>query len=638
MTQRDDAAAFISHNPLETDAAELSARAERPTLMGLAPLEHDAGSSVDASEAPPPMEAAAAPVANPIERSTVRPVCLLASEETASTAPEPCALDSQALHSSTAAASSQPLDSVGVPASASVALEAAATPPAAPTETLAVVTEDPSPRIDPSPVAAEEDPEWLDLSTRWLIAAGPQTAQPIDDDNEVTEHFQWSDRLAVHAFPRAQARRSVAATTPRAQPSAASAPPPAPYSAVPAPPPQALHSVPPLPPPPEAARATRPARPRRPVTLGYGRHAEPVGGPAQAQAFQTQRLWAPAGARHATLAGLSPLEAAPGRWPVAQDDVLTPSAAALPPQAAGAWDGYAPPAPEIPPPWPAMPVMQQPALQPPHPQYSAPSAYAPAEHRPSRPSGYPAYYGDPGTRSYRAPRQHPVLERWTVITDSWFAALFKYALALAMLHYSGLAVPLLALFGYAPEQRAKSESPAPAAANVAAPSVSLERTSTTSEQVMLASTTAQREVSAAAETDSAKPARKPKLATTAPRKHAPALPAEAAAASESGQAASTTRVAPSELETSKRTLQQLMAATPENEEALGEAFLRINSRPWSQVFVDGTHVGHTPKLDLRVRAGAHRIRLVNQELGVAKTIELRAAPGETVSHIEFLEQ
>jgi hypothetical protein len=49
-------------------------------------------------------------------------------------------------------------------------------------------------------------------------------------------------------------------------------------------------------------------------------------------------------------------------------------------------------------------------------------------------------------------------------------------------------------------------------------------------------------------------------------------------------------------------------------------------------------VGHTPKLDLRVRAGAHRIRFVNAELGVSKTIELRAGAGTTVSHFEFLEE
>jgi serine/threonine-protein kinase len=64
--------------------------------------------------------------------------------------------------------------------------------------------------------------------------------------------------------------------------------------------------------------------------------------------------------------------------------------------------------------------------------------------------------------------------------------------------------------------------------------------------------------------------------------------------------------------------------------------LRINSRPWSQVFVDGTLVGTTPKLNLRVSAGTHSIRLVNPDLALSKTIELSAAAGQTISRVETL--
>jgi serine/threonine-protein kinase len=87
-----------------------------------------------------------------------------------------------------------------------------------------------------------------------------------------------------------------------------------------------------------------------------------------------------------------------------------------------------------------------------------------------------------------------------------------------------------------------------------------------------------------------------------------------------------------------RTTEQLMAAAIGADAAAGEAFLRINSRPWSQVFIDGTLVGTTPKIDLRVSAGPHRVRLVNPELGLSKTFQVDASAGQTIAHVEHLDE
>lgn len=69
--------------------------------------------------------------------------------------------------------------------------------------------------------------------------------------------------------------------------------------------------------------------------------------------------------------------------------------------------------------------------------------------------------------------------------------------------------------------------------------------------------------------------------------------------------------------------------------ALGS--LRINSRPWSQVFIDNQLVGTTPLLNLSVRAGQHSVRLVNEEFGMRKTFDVSVRAGESVSQVVSLD-
>jgi|GEM_PF-6231030 len=65
--------------------------------------------------------------------------------------------------------------------------------------------------------------------------------------------------------------------------------------------------------------------------------------------------------------------------------------------------------------------------------------------------------------------------------------------------------------------------------------------------------------------------------------------------------------------------------------------LRINSRPWSQVFIDGRLIGNTPQMAVSVPAGRYTVRLSNPELGMSKTITIQVAAGELVTRIETLE-
>lgn len=65
--------------------------------------------------------------------------------------------------------------------------------------------------------------------------------------------------------------------------------------------------------------------------------------------------------------------------------------------------------------------------------------------------------------------------------------------------------------------------------------------------------------------------------------------------------------------------------------------LRINSRPWSQVFIDGRLIGNTPQMSVSVPAGSYSVRLSNPELGMSKTFTVHVGAGELVTRVESLE-
>ena len=64
--------------------------------------------------------------------------------------------------------------------------------------------------------------------------------------------------------------------------------------------------------------------------------------------------------------------------------------------------------------------------------------------------------------------------------------------------------------------------------------------------------------------------------------------------------------------------------------------LRINSQPWSQVYVNDALVGNTPQMSLQLPVGRHKVTLVNPEFGVRKTIDVKIDNGKTLTRIEVL--
>jgi hypothetical protein len=72
--------------------------------------------------------------------------------------------------------------------------------------------------------------------------------------------------------------------------------------------------------------------------------------------------------------------------------------------------------------------------------------------------------------------------------------------------------------------------------------------------------------------------------------------------------------------------------------ANGAALLRINSRPWAQVYVDGRLVGNTPQLALQLPPGEHNVRLVNGIFAMGKVLNVKLRAGERVTRVEMLEE
>ncbi|RLB46719.1 MAG: hypothetical protein DRJ42_27045 [Deltaproteobacteria bacterium] len=67
--------------------------------------------------------------------------------------------------------------------------------------------------------------------------------------------------------------------------------------------------------------------------------------------------------------------------------------------------------------------------------------------------------------------------------------------------------------------------------------------------------------------------------------------------------------------------------------ATGNGTLRVNTRPWSQVFVDGQLIGNTPQMNIPLSAGSHRLTLVNSEFNIRETVSVQVRPGEVTTKI-----
>jgi serine/threonine-protein kinase len=61
--------------------------------------------------------------------------------------------------------------------------------------------------------------------------------------------------------------------------------------------------------------------------------------------------------------------------------------------------------------------------------------------------------------------------------------------------------------------------------------------------------------------------------------------------------------------------------------------LRVNTRPWSKVSVDGVVVGNTPQMNIKVSAGQHTLKLENPEFGIKQELSVTIQPGQTVTRV-----
>jgi len=65
----------------------------------------------------------------------------------------------------------------------------------------------------------------------------------------------------------------------------------------------------------------------------------------------------------------------------------------------------------------------------------------------------------------------------------------------------------------------------------------------------------------------------------------------------------------------------------------GGGTLRVNSRPWSQVFIDGKLVGNTPQLGISLASGSHKLKLVSPDLGMTKQLTVQIDKGKTTTKV-----
>ena len=65
----------------------------------------------------------------------------------------------------------------------------------------------------------------------------------------------------------------------------------------------------------------------------------------------------------------------------------------------------------------------------------------------------------------------------------------------------------------------------------------------------------------------------------------------------------------------------------------GSGKLRVQTRPWSKVFLDGRLLGTTPLTGIEVDAGRHTLKFVNPEFGIEKEIQVTVKDGDTATKI-----
>jgi tRNA A-37 threonylcarbamoyl transferase component Bud32 len=68
----------------------------------------------------------------------------------------------------------------------------------------------------------------------------------------------------------------------------------------------------------------------------------------------------------------------------------------------------------------------------------------------------------------------------------------------------------------------------------------------------------------------------------------------------------------------------------------GNGTLRVNTTPWTEVYVDGRLIGNTPQMNISLPAGRHVLLLINREHEIRETMSVVIRAGQTQSIIRRL--
>lgn len=70
---------------------------------------------------------------------------------------------------------------------------------------------------------------------------------------------------------------------------------------------------------------------------------------------------------------------------------------------------------------------------------------------------------------------------------------------------------------------------------------------------------------------------------------------------------------------------------PRSSTPVGEGKVRVDCRPWANVYINGRQVGVTPTSPIELKVGRHRVKVVNQELGFSKSTVVEVKKDATVT-------
>ncbi|MET0389454.1 MAG: PEGA domain-containing protein [Polyangiales bacterium] len=97
-----------------------------------------------------------------------------------------------------------------------------------------------------------------------------------------------------------------------------------------------------------------------------------------------------------------------------------------------------------------------------------------------------------------------------------------------------------------------------------------------------------------------------------------------------GYRASTSRAEPAE---EPAAVAATAAASSGSSSAGKMGTLRINTRPWATVSVDGRVMGNTPQPGIQLSVGTHKVQLVNAQMGMSKSLSVTIKAGQVTTHV-----